>query len=100
MSHALRGIGEGESPWVKRYDAKTGELASQFKSLTYKPKKDGTVDVDKPEAEFFSSDGKQMIRIDGITGNVLMNLTPEDKSNTNQFQSGGGACDAQPGQAA
>ncbi len=92
LSQAMRGLGDGEHPWVKRYDAKTGELASQFKSRTDKPKKDGTVDVDDPEAEFFSNDGKQRIRINGVTGNVVMKLGPEDKSNSNNaFQSQGAA---------
>src|SRR5688572_5595540 len=75
---SLRGIQQGENVWIKRYDEKTGELSSQFKGSRYTPQKDGTVDVEKPEAEFFSDDGKQRVRIEGISGNVLMELGPQE----------------------
>src|SRR5205809_7356347 len=78
-TQSLRGLQVGESVWVKRYDARTGELSSQFKGDRYEPQKDGTVHVEKPQAEFFSNDGRQRIRVEGVTGNVVMNLPPEEK---------------------
>src|SRR5438552_16030289 len=52
-TQSLRGFAPGESVWVKRYDQKTGELSSQFKGERYTPRNDNTVDVEKPQAEFF-----------------------------------------------
>src|SRR5439155_10745945 len=77
-TQTLRGLGVGESAWVKKYEK--GELASQFRGERYEPQPDGTVHVTRPEAEFFSSDGSQRIRIQGVTGNVVVPTTPQGKS--------------------
>ena len=63
-------IGSGSSGWVKRYNPKTGELASQFRAAHYNPQKDGTILVDRPEAEFVL-DGGRLLRVDGRDGNVI-----------------------------
>ena len=79
-THTLQGLQSGDDAWVKRYDSKTGELASQFTGDKYEPVGGGMVHVVNPKAEFFSNDGKQKIRVAGATGNVLMNLPPQGKS--------------------
>jgi hypothetical protein len=70
----------GDDAWVKRYDSKTGELASQFTGEQYEPVGGGMVHVVKPKADFFSNDGKQKIRVEGATGNVQMTLPQNEKS--------------------
>jgi hypothetical protein len=91
-SQSLRGLGVGDSVWVKRYDPKTGELASQFKGDKYIPQPDGvTVHVERPQAEFFTNDGSQRLRIEGASGDVVMNLPPSDQK--------GQMVDASPAQA-
>ncbi|MGB7159319.1 MAG: hypothetical protein WBD40_14720, partial [Tepidisphaeraceae bacterium] len=67
-------VGTGEDGWVKRYDQR-GELASQFRADRFDPKPDGTVDVDRPVAEFMLSGGR-LIRIEGRNGSVIMPPPP------------------------
>jgi hypothetical protein len=67
----MRGVGDGTSPWVKMFD-ENGELKSQFRALKWDPQSDDTVNVEGREAEFFTSDGRQRIRIEGKDGNVIL----------------------------
>jgi hypothetical protein len=67
----MRGVGEGKSPWAKTFD-ENGELKSQFRALKWDPQSDDTVNVEGLEAEFFTSDGRQRIRIEGNNGNVVL----------------------------
>ncbi len=65
--------GPGEDVWVKSYDEKTGQLAFQFRASRYTPRPDGAVDVIEPQAELFMGDDKrQVVRIEGATGRVVM----------------------------
>ncbi|MGH7213425.1 MAG: hypothetical protein ACREIT_01390 [Tepidisphaeraceae bacterium] len=67
----IQGIHGGEGMWVKQFDAETGELVSQFRGARFDPRKDGTVFVTHPEAEFFLGDG-QVLRIEGRDGVVVL----------------------------
>jgi hypothetical protein len=67
---SLHGIGGGENPWVKRFE--NGELTSQFRSLRWTPKGGEVVEVTKPEAQFFSGDGTQMLVVEGVSGEVIV----------------------------
>src|SRR4051812_35635265 len=80
LDKSFKGLGSGEKGWVYRYNAQ-GELASQFRGEHYEPQKDGTVDVVKPQADFFLSGNgvPQKLRIEGATGNVVMDVPAEDK---------------------
>ena len=68
----IAGLGVVESAWILRIDPKTGELASRFRGDRYDPQPGNVVLVDRPEAEFFASDGKQRIRIEGTHGRVVV----------------------------
>ena len=82
---SIRGVGSGEHAWVKRYES--GELHSQFRGDKYEPQKDGTVHVVRPQAEFFATEGRQRVRIEGITGDIVTQLPPEQ--NDGRLQSRG-----------
>src|SRR4051812_15601938 len=69
-TQSLRGIGSVDNPWVKRFE--NGELASQFRSERSEPKGGDVVEVTRPQAEFFSGDGGQRLRVDGVSGEVIM----------------------------
>jgi hypothetical protein len=88
LDESLRMIGSGDRAWMIQYD-KTGELASQFRGEHYEPQKDGTVNVVRPQADFFlrSNGVPQRLRIEGATGNVVMDLPPEDKPGRIRSQS-------------
>ena len=60
----------GENVFMKSYDSKTHQLSNQFRAETYNPKPDGTIDMTKPEAQFFLGGG-QMLQINGETANVV-----------------------------
>src|SRR5688572_22621823 len=63
-------LGAGSDVWV-RYDKRTGELASQFRAAKAGPQPDGTVLVEKPQAEFMLDEGR-VLRIAGARGSVIM----------------------------
>lgn len=63
-------MGAGSDVWV-RYDKKTGELASQFRAAWADPQPDGTVLVERPQAEFVLDAGR-VLRIAGARGSVIM----------------------------
>ena len=88
LERTLRGVGDGENPWVKSIDAKTGEIKSQMRARVWLPQRDNSVNVTDPQAEFFSTDGKQRIRIDGTDGNIIMPPSPDNNKTAKLGQSG------------
>src|SRR5688572_7486686 len=69
-TQSVHGIGSVDNPWVKRFE--NGELTSQFRSERSEPKGGDVVLVTRPEAEFFTGDGTQMLRIEGASGEVIV----------------------------
>src|SRR5687768_1223652 len=69
-TQSLHGLGSVDNPWVKRFEK--GELASQFRSERSVPRGGDVVEVTRPQAEFFTSDGAQRLRVEGATGEVIM----------------------------
>ncbi|HMB96427.1 MAG TPA: hypothetical protein VKK61_10340 [Tepidisphaeraceae bacterium] len=64
-------VKSGEDVWVKVPDPKTGQLARQFRASRYDPQPDGSVNVTKPQAEFFFS-GNQVVGLRGSHGHVVI----------------------------
>lgn len=91
-TQSLGGVGSGDNPWIKRYV--DGELASQFRGERYDPQADG-FHVERPQAEFFSADGKQRIRVEGASGDVVTPAPPPSRER-NALQSAGGGGEFAP----
>src|SRR5205085_673106 len=68
------GIRSGESPWLRKFDAK-GEVSTLFKGEQYHPRPNGTIDVIKPIAKFYLAN-HQRIEIEGARGNVVVKEQP------------------------
>src|SRR5688572_18962675 len=68
-TQSVHGIGSVDNPWVKRFE--NGELTSQFRSERSEPKGGDVVLVTRPQAEFFTGDGAQRLRIEGASGEVI-----------------------------
>lgn len=83
-TQSLGGIGGGNNPWIKVFER--GELSRQFRGERYDPQQGDTVHVIKPQAEFFSNDGTQRVRIEGATGTVVVPMAPEE--NPGRMQGG------------
>jgi lipopolysaccharide export system protein LptA len=64
-------VQSGEDVWVKVPDAKTGQLSWQFRASRYDPQPDGSINVTKPQAEFFFAGG-QIVSLRGTHGHVVM----------------------------
>ncbi|HTL29761.1 MAG TPA: hypothetical protein VL282_11085 [Tepidisphaeraceae bacterium] len=64
-------VGAGEGAWLKHFDDKTLELSYEFRGTHFQPQKNGTVDVEEPEARFYLDKG-QLLTILGKRGNVVM----------------------------
>ncbi|CAN5570832.1 hypothetical protein BH09PLA1_BH09PLA1_29240 [soil metagenome] len=64
-------ISKGEKVFVESFDNKTGNLSRRFRGATWDPQPDGTVNVQQPEAEFFSNDG-QVLRVRGERGEIVV----------------------------
>ena len=60
----------GDHPFIKSYDSKTHQLANEFRADTYDPQPDGTINMTKPDADFFLGGG-QVLKIEGETGVVV-----------------------------
>jgi hypothetical protein len=69
-TQSVHGIGSVDSPWIRRFE--NGELASQFRSERSEPKGGDVVIVTRPQAEFFTSDGGQRLRVEGVSGEVIV----------------------------
>ncbi|MEA2709270.1 MAG: hypothetical protein QOF78_1871, partial [Phycisphaerales bacterium] len=69
-TQSVHGIGSGDNPWIKRFEK--GELASQFRGVRWEPRGGELVFVTRPEAEFFSGDGQQLLRVEGESGEVTV----------------------------
>ena len=54
---------------------KLGELSSQYRAEKYLPRKDGTVQLLKPEADFFLGHS-QRLHVTGATGDVIIKAAP------------------------
>ncbi len=69
--------GPGDDVWVKTFDEKTRQVAFQFRASRYDPKPDGDVLVERPQAELFTGEGpeRQILRIEGKSGRVVMGAT-------------------------
>jgi hypothetical protein len=65
--------GPGNDVWVQSLDEKM-RVAFQFRASRYDPTKEGPVDVTNPQAEVFTGpdDARQVVRIEGKTGRVVM----------------------------
>src|SRR6185369_5240062 len=68
----ISGLGTVDQAWIIRIDPKTGEIASRFRGDRYDPQPDNTVLVDRPEAEFYASQGKQRFHVTGRSGRVYV----------------------------
>lgn len=68
----------GDNIWVSQYDDR-GRLSYRFRAEDFVPQKNGTVRVTKPEAEFFLRGGtrRTRVRVTGVTGEVIVQATPE-----------------------
>jgi len=69
-TQSVHGIGSVDNPWVKRFE--NGELTSQFRSERSEPKGGDVVLVTRPQAEFFTGDGAQRLRVEGASGEVIV----------------------------
>lgn len=65
------GIGPGQGVWIERHDPNTARLTERFRGEHYDWNPDGTMKVDKPQAEFFLDQGR-VLRVDGDRGNVVV----------------------------
>lgn len=77
-------LGNGDDVVMKKYDQRTGELASEFLAKEYKPQRGGKIAVKDATARFHMSNG-QVLQIHGATGLFTGDKTQPDK------KSGGGA---------
>src|SRR5215211_4633463 len=85
-TQSLGGVGSGDNPWIKQYA--NGELSTQFRGERYEPQSDG-FHVERPQAEFFSTDGRQRIRIEGVTGDIVTPAPPPSSAKGRNFQNAG-----------
>ncbi len=84
-------IREGEGAWLKHFDDKTLALSYEFRGKTFTPQKNGTVDVDQPQARFYLDHGR-LLTIEGKNGNCVMEsgTSPmESKTGATQMPSRG-----------
>lgn len=71
----LKGMGAGDSAWLKEFDER-GQLSSEFKGREYLPQTDGTIRVIEPVGKFFLA-GRQHIEVHGRDGNVVVKDAPD-----------------------
>jgi hypothetical protein len=74
-------VQSGDDVWVKVPD-KTGQLAWQFRSSRYDPQPDGSINVTKPQAEFYFAGG-QIVSIRGTHGHVVI---PADATKSTEMR--------------
>ncbi|HVT90479.1 MAG TPA: hypothetical protein VHD56_16615 [Tepidisphaeraceae bacterium] len=61
----------GQDVWVKVYDEKSDRLAWQFRFAQHEPQPDGSINLTRPQAEFFMQNG-QVVAIEGSRGHVIV----------------------------
>jgi hypothetical protein len=64
-------IGPGENVWVVQHDSDTGRMANRFRGARYDWNPDGSMKVERPQAEFFLDEGR-ILRVSGERGNVVV----------------------------
>ena len=60
-------LGNGDDVVLKKYDQRTGELASEFLAKEYKPQRGGKIAVKDATARFYMTNG-QVLQIHGASG--------------------------------
>jgi lipopolysaccharide export system protein LptA len=75
-------LGNGKDVWLKKYDQRTGELASEFIAEEYTPQKGGKIAVKNVTAKFYMSDG-QILQIHGSSGLFAGDSNPPSAKGVN-----------------
>jgi hypothetical protein len=63
-------VGQSGGVWVETRDRKTYRLASRFRADQFDPRRDNSVDVARPQAQFYGTNG--VVTLDGSSGRVSM----------------------------